>query len=105
MTLRNIAAQRQWLHHLDPRTHAHYPVRQFSRPANLHCHDRRTVATSRESLRAMNRARANIRNGLLIVNLQFDPGLRTLDDPERPLRMYGRIETARIMKRAGFPSC
>src|SRR6266481_6300381 len=103
MTLRNVLAQRQWLQHLDPRAHAHYPVRQLGRAADVHRHDRRTVATPRESLRAMNRARANICHGLFIVNFQFDSCLRTLDDSKSPLRMHRRIEGARINEARRVP--
>src|SRR5713226_419315 len=44
----------------------------------------------------MNRAGANIGNGLFVVNFQLDPGFRALDDSESSLRMHRRIEAARI---------
>src|SRR6202158_2627710 len=72
VTLRNVAAQRRGLQHLDPSTHAHYTIGQLGGSADVHRHDRGTVAPARESLRAMNGGRPNICNRLLVANFKFD---------------------------------
>src|SRR5208282_3692958 len=96
MALRNFLAQRGGLEHLDPRPHAHYPVRQLRRTPDSHRHDRRTVAAMREALAAMNRARADVRFGLFAVNLQFDFGLGAFDNSESPFGVRRQVEAARI---------
>src|ERR1700691_2294354 len=95
VALRDFLAQRGGLEHFDPRPHAHYPVRQLGRALDGHRHERRTVATTRETLAAMNRARTNIRLGLFAVNLQLDFGLGPIDDSESPFGVCRRIEAAR----------
>src|SRR5208337_329577 len=96
VALRDFLAQRRGLEHLDPRPHAHYPVRQLRRAPDRHRHDRRTVAATRETLAAMNRARTDVRFGLFAVNLQFDPGLGAFDNSESPFAVRRRVEAARI---------
>src|SRR5208282_3025830 len=96
MALRDFLAQRGGLEHLDPRPHAHYPVRQLGRTPDSHRHDRRAVAAMRETLAAMNRARTDVRFGLCAVNLQFDLGLGAVNNSKSPFAVRRRVEAARI---------
>src|ERR1039458_4016942 len=96
VALCDFLAQRGGLEHLDPRPHAHYPVRQLRRTPDRHRHDGRTVAAMRETLAAMNCARTDVRFGLFAMNLQFDPGLGAFDDSESPFGVRRRVEAARI---------
>src|SRR5208337_32244 len=96
MAPRDFLAQSGGLEHLDPRSHAHYPVRQLRRAPDRHRHDRRTVAAARETLARMNRARTDIRLRLFAVNLQLDFGLGAFDNSESPFSMRRRVEAARI---------
>src|SRR5271156_2095068 len=95
MTLSDFLAQCGGFEHLDPRPHAHYPVRQFGRTLHGHRHDCRAVAAPRETLAAMNRPRTDIGLRLFAVNFQFHVSLGTVDDSKGPFGMRGRIEVTR----------
>src|ERR1700722_4403324 len=95
MPIPDFLAQSGWLDHLDPRSHAHYPVRHLGRSLDGHRHDRGAVAAMRKTLAAMNRARSHVRLGLFVVNLQLDFGLGTIDNSESPFCMCSGIEAAR----------
>src|SRR5580700_125835 len=92
MALCDFLAQSGGLEHLDPRPHAHYPVRQLRRALDGHRQDRRAVAARHETLAAMNRARTHVRLGLCAVNLQLDFSLRAVDDSESSFGVRLRIE-------------
>src|SRR5580700_11049276 len=96
MALCDFLAQSGGLEHLDPRPHAHYPVRQLRRALDRHRQNRCAVAAMRETLAAMNRARANVRFGLCAVNSQLDFGLGAVDNSESPFGVCFRIEPGRI---------
>src|SRR5579872_6731053 len=95
MPSRYFLTQRSGLQYLDPRPHAHYPVRQLRRTLDGHRHDRRTVAAMRKTLTAMNRARSHVCLGLFVMNLQLDFGLGAVNNSESPFSMCRRIEPAR----------
>src|ERR1700722_9088145 len=96
MPIPDFLAQSGGLEHLDPRSHAHYPVRQLRRALDGHRHDRGAVAAMSKTLAAMNRARSYVRLGLFVVNLQFDFGLGAVNNSESPFSMCCGIEAARI---------
>src|SRR5208282_846565 len=96
VALRDLLAQSGRLEDLDPRSHAHNPVRQLRRPPDGHGHDRRAVTARGETLAAMNGARTDVRFGLFAMNLKFDFGLGTFDNSESPFGVRRRVEAAGI---------